>query len=227
MANRAINLTALRYPSGDKIKFITLYIFDYVVTINNFVAKSYKIQIGTDKLQGKLKMTSYKINKTNHITLILIFCLSAVTTNIANAESKEINSAKDFVKTVDSTLPTLMKDYFVPGVAIAIIQNGQVVTYKLYGYANLDKKIPVDGKTGFNIGSISKTVAAWGVMRLVEQGKISLDEPVEKYLTRWHLPKTEFNNKGVTIRRLLSHTAGLSLHGYPGWGPEDQLPSVE
>jgi hypothetical protein len=64
-------------------------------------------------------------------------------------------------------------------------------------------------------------------MKLVEEGKIELDSPVEKYLTRWHLPESEYDVNGVTIRRLLSHTAGLSLHGYPGWSPNDTLPSIE
>ena len=81
--------------------------------------------------------------------------------------------------------------------------------------------------TGFNVGSISKTIAAWGVMTLVEQGRIDLDAPVATYLTRWSLPESGFDEDGVTMRRLLSHTAGLSLHGYPGWGPDELLPTLE
>ena len=79
----------------------------------------------------------------------------------------------------------------------------------------------------FNIESISKTVTSWVVMKLVQDGKINLDAPAEKYLTRWHLPESKFNSNEVTIRRLLSHTAGLSLHGYPGWTPNDSLPTIE
>jgi hypothetical protein len=74
-------------------------------------------------------------------------------------------------------------------------------------------------ETLFNIGSISKTHAAWGLMKLVQDGKIDLDAPVERYLKRWHLPASGFNHDSVTLRRLLSHTAGLRLHGYPGWKP--------
>jgi len=60
------------------------------------------------------------------------------------------------------------------------------------------------------VGSISKSVAAWGVMRLVETGRMDLDAPVESYPTRWHLPPSEFDSAGVTIGRLLSHTAGIN-----------------
>lgn len=82
-------------------------------------------------------------------------------------------------------------------------------------------------ETVFNIGSISKTLAAWGFMELVEQGELELDAPIEGYLTRWKLPESEFDASGVTLRRLLSHTAGLSLHGYPGYEPEEELPTIE
>ena len=74
---------------------------------------------------------------------------------------------------------------------------------------------------------LSKPVTAWGVMRLVESGQLELDAPVEQYLTRWHLPPSRYDAAGVTIRRLLSHTAGLSLHGYPGLPPDQALPTLE
>ena len=64
-------------------------------------------------------------------------------------------------------------------------------------------------------------------MNLVQEGKIDLDAPAEKYLTRWHLPDSKFNSEEVTIRRLLSHTAGLSLSGYPNWTFRDTLPTLE
>ncbi len=153
-----------------------------------------------------------------------LLLLSAFT---VSAETPEGKSVSELTSRFDQLAPKLLADNIVPGVAIAVIQDGKVVFRKGYGFADVENKLAVTPKTGFNIGSISKTVAAWGLMTLVEAGKLGLDTPVEKYLTRWHLPDTEFDNKGVTLRRLLSHTAGLSLHGYPGWGPNDPLPSVE
>jgi len=139
----------------------------------------------------------------------------------------ESEGPSQFFKELDHKIPLMLKDYKVPGLAIALIENGEVILQKGYGYSNIIAKSEVCEDTGFNIGSISKTVAAWGVMKLVEKGKIKLDDPVEKHLTRWHLPKSEFDANKVTIRRLLSHTAGLSLHGYPGWSPKDTLPTIE
>ena len=134
---------------------------------------------------------------------------------------------EEYLVQLDKKIHRLLEESIVPGAAIAIIEDGEVIFQKGYGYSDVRNEVKVDTRTGFNIGSISKTVAAWGVMKLVEEGKIKLDGPVEKYLTRWHLPESEYDTDNVTIRRLLSHTAGLSLHGYPGWSPNDILPSIE
>ncbi|EAR01462.1 serine hydrolase [Maribacter sp. HTCC2170] len=156
------------------------------------------------------------------LTLLLALLLSF--TISAQKEKKEIDQ---FVNELDQKIPQLLNDFIVPGTAIAIIENGEIILQKGYGFSNIDKGTQVTNTTGFNIGSISKTIAAWGVMKLVQEGKIDLDAPAEKYLTRWQLPKSEFDSDKVTIRRLLSHTAGLSLHGYPGWSPKDDLPTIE
>ena len=88
---------------------------------------------------------------------------------------------------------------------------------------------PVRGDTLFQVASLSKWVTAWTVMTLVESGKVQLDAPVSRYLTRWHLPASDFDNDGVTVRRLLSHTAGLTdgLGFGAGYAPGEELPSLE
>jgi CubicO group peptidase (beta-lactamase class C family) len=121
----------------------------------------------------------------------------------------------------------LTEKHRVPGVAIACIRAGALAWTLGCGYADVASERLVTGDTLFNIGSISKTVAAWGALELVERGKVELDAPIERYLTRWKLPPSEFDARGVTLRRLLSHTAGLSLHGYPGFPPEASLPTLE
>lgn len=86
----------------------------------------------------------------------------------------------------------------------------------------------VSGDTRFQVASLSKWVTAWGVMTLVEAGKIDLDAPVSRYLTRWQLPKGAFSNDGVTVRRLLSHTAGLTDGlGYAGFKPGQKVQTLE
>jgi CubicO group peptidase (beta-lactamase class C family) len=158
---------------------------------------------------------------------------AALTAGCGGAHTEEHRQVADsgvldgFVPALDERVPRYLEESRVPGAAVALIQNGDVVYQRGFGYADLERRVPVTPQTGFNVGSISKTVAAWGVMRLVEENRIGLDTPVEQYLTRWRLPASEFDASGVTVRRLLSHTAGLSLSGYPGWAPDDELPSIE
>ena len=107
-----------------------------------------------------------------------------------------------------------LSTFQVPGVAVVQIRGGAVTWAKGYGTTDTTTGVPVTPDTVFRVGSITKSVTAWGVMRLVEQGRMDLDAPVESYLTRWQLPPSAFDSAGVTIGRLLSHTAGLNMQDY-------------
>lgn len=86
----------------------------------------------------------------------------------------------------------------------------------------------VHADTVFQTASLSKWITAWGVMALVEQGRLDLDAPVSRYLKRWTLPPSAFDNSQVTARRLLSHTAGLTDDlGFAGFAPGTPVPSLE
>jgi CubicO group peptidase (beta-lactamase class C family) len=113
-----------------------------------------------------------------------------------------------------------------PGLAVALVHHGQVVWAAGYGMADPATGQPVTANTRFQSASLSKPVTAWGVLRLVESGRIGLDEPVIGRLRRWRPPPSPLDVEGVTVRRLLSHTAGLSVHGYIGQTPDRPLPSI-
>lgn len=115
----------------------------------------------------------------------------------------------------------------VPGVAVALIKDGKVAWIQSIGYADLASRKPLTPETIFNIGSVSKLVSSWGFMQLTEKGLLDLDEPIEHSLTRWHLPESGFDRSKVTLRRILSHTAGLSVHGYGGSDQGTALLSLE
>jgi CubicO group peptidase (beta-lactamase class C family) len=104
-------------------------------------------------------------------------------------------------------------------VAFALIRGGQ-------SYHERFKSVgaPVGRDTVFQVASLSKWITALGVMSLVDAGKVDLDAPVEPYLKRWKLPPGEFDNRQVTVRRLLSHTAGLTDGlGYGGFKPGEPV----
>lgn len=112
---------------------------------------------------------------------------------------------------------------FVGNYAMATFNNGVVETEEFYSVGK-----SVDRNTVFQVASLSKWVSAFGIMKLVEDDKLDLDAPVSKYLTRWQLPSSEFDNNKVTVRRLLSHTAGLTDGlGYSGFEPGVAIQSIE
>jgi CubicO group peptidase (beta-lactamase class C family) len=113
-----------------------------------------------------------------------------------------------------------------PGLAVALVQHGQVVWAAGHGVADRTTGQPVTAATRFQAASLSKPVTAWGVLRLVESGRVGLDEPVVGHLRRWRPPPSPFDADGLTVRRLLSHTAGVSVHGYVGQTPDRPLPSI-
>jgi CubicO group peptidase (beta-lactamase class C family) len=121
----------------------------------------------------------------------------------------------------------LMKLYNVPGLSVAVIDDYKVVWAKGYGVIETGSSTPVTPHTLFQAGSISKPVAATGALYLVEHGKLALNENVNEKLKTWKVPDNEFTTKEkVTLRRLMSHTGGLTVHGFPGYDVNDAMPTL-
>ena len=121
-----------------------------------------------------------------------------------------------------------MRYYHVPGVSIAVVDNFRIVYASGFGVTEFGGSKPVDTTTLFLAGSISKPVFATGALKLVEQGKLSLDEDINRSLKSWHLPESRFTEKEkVTLRRLLTHSAGLTVWGFPGYEVGKPIPTVE
>jgi CubicO group peptidase (beta-lactamase class C family) len=124
-------------------------------------------------------------------------------------------------------LKKLMELYKVPGLSIAVIDNFKIAWAKGYGVTETGTNHPVTVHTLFQAGSISKPVAATGTLYLVEHGKLSLDENVNLKLKSWQVPDNDFTkDQKVTLRRLLSHSAGLTVHGFPGYEVGKPIPTL-
>jgi CubicO group peptidase (beta-lactamase class C family) len=126
-----------------------------------------------------------------------------------------------------AAVPGYLQQYAVPGAGVALIREGRLAWVQGFGLAEAGSGRRVTADTRFNAGSISKSLTAWGVLKLVRQQKLALDQPIGTVLTRWKLPASSFRADQVTPRRLLSHTAGISSHGYEGSEPKLPLPPVE
>jgi CubicO group peptidase (beta-lactamase class C family) len=129
-------------------------------------------------------------------------------------------------RAVEETARTALAASTTPGMAVALVHDGQVARVAGYGLADPATHRPVTAATRFQAASLAKPVTAWGVLRLVESGRIALDEPVVGHLRRWRPPPSPFAAGGITVRRLLSHTAGLSVHGYVGQRADRPPPSI-
>src|SRR5262245_28055209 len=125
------------------------------------------------------------------------------------------------------SLAERMAKYKVPGISVAIISGGKIVWAGGFGVKELGTHDSVTANTLFQAASISKPVTATGMLRLVSQGKVALDTNVNRYLKSWQLPDNKFTaTEKVTLRRIASHNAGLTVHGFPGYEAGTPVPTV-
>jgi CubicO group peptidase (beta-lactamase class C family) len=163
-------------------------------------------------------------------TGVILFCL-ALSASIARAGESSSPPGRPAAESandaVDEVIRVEMQKRHVPGLSLAIIQDGQIVKAKGYGVTEKGGDVPVTTSTLFQAGSISKPVSALGALCLVERGKLALDEDVNARLRSWKVPSNEFTGKKtVTLRGLLSHTAGLTVHGFPGYATDEPVPTL-
>lgn len=121
-----------------------------------------------------------------------------------------------------------MKDYKVPGLSIAVIKDYKIDWAKSYGLADTIHKIPVTTETMFSAGSISKFLMAVTALKMVENGEIELEQPINNYLSSWKIEENDYTKKTpITLRMLLSHSAGTSQTSYFGFTPTQPLPTIK
>lgn len=177
----------------------------------------------------------------------LSFCMSGMSAiaastviakETANAE-KNLQQIKAFEQGVVSrwefgrnspqqhSIESRLRAHQVPGAAVGIIKNGKVVHAKGYGQRMVNKDTPVDANTLFSVGSVSKMANAALILKLVEEKQLDLDSEVNQYLKSWKVPQNRYTRKlPVTLRTILSHSAGFNIHGFADFQPGARLPSV-
>ena len=128
-------------------------------------------------------------------------------------------TSQELFKSICERIPDALGRHRVPGVAVGITCDGQEFI-RGFGVTNINHPLPVDEDTLFQIGSTTKTFTATAVMRLVEQGTLSLDEPIRSYLPSFKM-RDPAVTEGVTIRHLLTHTAGWQGDFFPDTGNGD------
>lgn len=149
-----------------------------------------------------------------------------------NSQTRIENNISPMLQISGQPVPTYsiedrLKQLGIPGVSIALAHEGNIVWQAGYGMADISQNRKMDANTLLLAGSISKPVAALRALQLVEKGKIDLDSNINSYLTSWQVPDNEFTKtEKVTLRRILNHTAGLTVWGFPGYDKGDEIPSA-
>ena len=162
----------------------------------------------------------------------LISCLLAAAAwsagGCAQSGESDIRERVTAGKPIPAEVITRVLDqYSVPGLSIAVVHGGQIDWAQGYGLRHSAKAETVDVTTLFQAASISKPVSAALALRMVDLGVLALDEDVNRRLESWQVPESEFTTATpVTLRHLLSHSAGLTMHGVPEFAADAPLPTL-
>jgi CubicO group peptidase (beta-lactamase class C family) len=186
-----------------------------------------------------------KINALFVLTLVsaAVLVFPADHSGRLNRESQAANNLEQRIRRVELGLVALdrvkgetptptslierMHHYKVPGVSIAVIDNEKIDWSRGYGLADTATGQTVEIGTRFQAASISKPVTAMAALHFVEEGKLALDEDVNQKLVSWKVPSSDYTKtERVTLRRILSHSAGFTVHAVPGYAVGEPVPSL-
>lgn len=155
-------------------------------------------------------------------TILIIAQLIALTSLYGQSaiEQSKFESLSDEIKKI-------VKDTKAIGVSIALIDNYEIVWAKGFGITKINTRDSVTTETLFQVASITKPITAMTVMKKVQDNSISMTGDIDKQLISWHIPDNNFSKKNpITVKNLLSHTAGVSNSQFLGYHPNDRLPTV-
>ncbi len=143
------------------------------------------------------------MKQIKNIVLVSLVVLFTLTSGFLRAQ----DSPTEIEEKVQPLIQKVMKSYELPGLAVGIVKNNEIVYAKGFGVKDLETKEPITEKSLFHMASVSKPFSATAIMQFVEQGKVGLDDPVVKYLSYFRLNDERY--KEITIRQMLSHISGM------------------
>jgi CubicO group peptidase (beta-lactamase class C family) len=142
------------------------------------------------------------------------------------ANDVRLPSALPFETGAPVSLTAVLERLRIPGVSLAVLAGGALESARSWGVRDSGSGEPLTPETLLQAGSISKPVAALCALRLVASGRVGLDADVNEALVTWKVPANLGWQPRVTLRQLLSHTAGLTVHGFPGYRRDERAPSL-
>ena len=153
---------------------------------------------------------------------VLVIAAAPVFPITAAPRGTDVN---EFTAYLNERVPAIMDAYEIPGASVALIEDGDPVWSGAYGYADIEADRKLTTGDRMRVQSVSKSVTAWGVMKLAEQGWIDLDMPAAQYINSWTFPESPYATE-ITVRQLLSHTAGLDTGLLTRYDPDDDMQTL-
>ncbi len=198
-----------------------------------------------NKMIGQLlaNITNHRVVTRHLIAIFLVFPVQELYAQVFIANNTDSNVISKRILNVENglllpvavkgktpeqfNLINRMQKYHTSGISIAVINNGRIEWAKEYGYIDsIDGKL-VNTQTLFQAGSISKAMSATAALSFVQKGVLKLDEDINKNLLSWKIPQNDFTKeKKVTLRQVLCHSAGITIHGFPGYEYDDTIPTL-
>ena len=162
--------------------------------------------------------------KSTFYLLILTVLISSCQTS-----NKVLSKKRDYSFLTDSLhIEPQLEKYKLPGFSLVVFENYEIVYSKQFGVKSTNSEEKIDQNTAFSTASISKPVTALLCYILEEKGLINLDDPIDKYLKRWHLPKSKFTeNNSPTWKQFLNHTAGTTQDGFEDHYEGEPIPTIQ
>lgn len=161
--------------------------------------------------------------------LIYVLVLLVVTNSNSQTSHKTLPEKANYSFLTDSLkINEQLEKYKLPGFSVVVFENYEIVYSKQFGVKATDSKEKIDQNTAFSTASISKPITALLCFMLEEKGLINLDDPIDPFLKRWHLPKSKFTeNNSPTWRQFLNHTAGTSQEGFEDHYEGEAIPTLQ
>ncbi len=143
--------------------------------------------------------------------ILTLFIVTAAAPVFTSPSTEARTSLSGFTQFLDERVPEYLAAYDIPGVSMALVTDGEIVWTRAFGMADRETGRRMTKDTPCRVESISKSLTAWGIMKLAEEGKIDLDAPLNTYLKSWQIPDSPFNENLITVRMLLTQTSGMPL----------------
>ncbi len=152
------------------------------------------------------------------ITFFLLFVIFPLSILIQPASLIQDEKVASNIHILESWIRAQMDYHNLPGISVGIIYDQELIYAKGFGYSNLEDKTPATAQTLYRIASISKTFTATAIMQLRDEGKLRLDDPIEKFLPGFNIKNPFSDTREITVFQLITHTSGLPRNaGFPYW----------